>query len=75
MKFNDELEAVKRAVIILESLIEVSEKNDDPEMTSKLVSVKVSLESYLDNKKINNRAIQLCLEVFKLLKFFLTINS
>lgn len=75
MKFNDDFEAVKRAVIILERLIEVSEKNNDSEMTAKLIEVKMILESYLKVKNINRKVFQLCIEVFKLFKLLMTFYS
>ncbi|NLQ22373.1 hypothetical protein HGO26_05705 [Shewanella sp. S-1] len=75
MKFNDDFEAVKRAVIILERLIEVSEKNNDSEMTAKLIEVKMILESYLKVKNINLKVFQLCIEVFKLFKLLMTFYS
>lgn len=75
MKFNDEIEAVKRAVIILERLIEASEKNNDAEMTSKLIEVKTILESYLKVKNIDIKVFKLCIEVFKLFKLLMTFYS
>lgn len=65
MKFRCENEAVQRAVAIIESLIEVTVKNDAHEMTEQLREVRLLLIEFQNGFRIDSTVIQTGLSLVK----------
>ncbi|MFM5400117.1 MULTISPECIES: hypothetical protein [Aeromonas] len=65
MKFNNDREAIKRAVVMIESLIEATTRNQQDDMTKQLSDVKEQLLLDLDNSALNTNTIIKTIGLFK----------
>ncbi|MFB3947235.1 hypothetical protein ACE1V3_10510 [Aeromonas veronii bv. sobria] len=65
MKFNNDREAIKRAVVMIESLIEATTRNQQDDMTKQLSDVKEQLLLDLDNSALNTNNIIKTIGLFK----------
>lgn len=65
MKFNNDREAIKRAVAIIESLIEATTRNQQDDMTKQLSDAKEQLLLDLDNSALNTNTIIKTIGLFK----------
>ncbi|MFM4720894.1 hypothetical protein [Aeromonas bivalvium] len=65
MKFNNDREAIKRAVAIIESLIEATTRNQQDDMTKQLSDAKEQLLLDLDNSALNTNTIIKTIALFK----------
>ncbi|TNI77718.1 hypothetical protein CF116_19495 [Aeromonas veronii] len=72
MKFNNDREAIKRAVVMIESLIEATTRNQQDDMTKQLSDVKEQLLLDLDNSALNTNTIIKTIGLFKFISDLLS---
>lgn len=65
MNLSSDREAVQRAVVIIENLIEVAEKNKETEIAEQLREAKQLLQDALDNKNLNILSAQNAAALFR----------
>jgi len=75
MNLSSDREAVQRAVVIIENLIEVAEKNKETDFAEQLREAKQLLQDDLDNKNLNFLSAQNAAALFRFILAVLTSYS
>jgi hypothetical protein len=75
MNLSRDREAVKRAVVIIENLIEVAEKNKETEIAEQLREARQLLQNVIENKTLNILSAQNAAALFRYILAVLTSLS
>ena len=65
MKFKKKNEAIQKAVVIIENLIEVTAKDEESEASLQLKEAKRLLTEAQQNKSVDMDAVKIALDFFK----------